>query len=125
MGCGLQPRSRTCWRSSSSAGRSFRLFLAEPLWVCDGAVKLVSGFVKFKLACFRGLRRFCQKRCNLGGVHRLKTARGVQGLLKDRERIATCDDDTRGKIHRVVQTLDRCSRLAPENEMVAHGFHAE
>jgi len=53
--------------------RSFHdLFLAKPLRVCDGTVKVVSGFVKFKLACFRGLCRFRQKTCNLGGVHRLK-----------------------------------------------------
>src|ERR1700737_1661514 len=45
--------------------------------------------------------------------------------MKDREGIAAGEDDTGGKIHGVVQTLNRCNGLAPENEGVAHWFHAE
>ena len=79
--------------------------LAKPLRVGDRAIKVVTGFVEFELACFGRLCRFCKKSCNLGGVHWLKTACGVKGLLKDGERIATGDDDAGRKIHRVVQTL--------------------
>src|ERR1700720_4751739 len=64
------------------------VFLAQPLWVGNGAVKLVSRFVKFELACLRSLCRFCQKGSNLARVQRLETAGGVEGLLKNREGIA-------------------------------------
>src|SRR5258708_28576727 len=61
------------------------VFLAQPLWVGNGAIKLVTRFVKFELARFRSLCRFCQKSSNLGRVHRLEAAGSVEGLLKDRE----------------------------------------
>ena len=61
------------------------VFLAQPLWVGNGAVKLVSSFIKFEPARFRSLCRFCQKSSNLGRVHRLEAAGSVEGLLKDRE----------------------------------------
>ena len=101
------------------------LFLAKPLRVGDGAVKLVTSFVKLELASLRGLCCFSKKSCDLGGIHRLKIARGIEGLLKDWRRIAARNDDAGRKIHRVVQTLDRGGGLAPKNEMVAHGFHTE
>ncbi len=102
-----------------------RSALAKPLRVGDGAVEVVSCFVEFELA---GLRRLCglgEKSCYLRRVHRLKSPGGLEGLVKDRKRIAACDDNAGGKIHRIVQTLDCGSGLALENEMVAHGFHAE
>ena len=58
-------------------------FLAKPLRVGDGAVKLVTGLVKLELASLRGHCRFCQKSCNLGRIHRPKTAGGVESLLKN------------------------------------------
>src|SRR5437870_5030154 len=61
----------------------------------------------------------------MGRVHRLKSSGCMDSLLKDRERIAASDNNTGGKIHGVVQTLNGCNRLAAENEGVAHGFHAE
>src|SRR5437879_7173552 len=61
----------------------------------------------------------------MGRVHRLKSSGCMDSLLKDRERIAASDNNTGGKIHGVVQTLNSCNRLAAENEGVAHGFHAE
>jgi hypothetical protein len=100
-------------------------FLAQPLWVGNGDVKLVSSFVKFKPACFRSLCRFCQKSSHLGRVHPLETAGGIEGLLKDGERIAASDDDAGRKIQRLVQTLDRGNSPAPENDLVAHRFPAE
>src|SRR5229473_3743704 len=48
------------------------VFLAQPLWVRVGAVELVARFIKFKLAGFRGFRRFSQKSRNLGRVQRLE-----------------------------------------------------
>ena len=101
------------------------LFLAKPLRVGDGAVKVVSCFVEFELAGFCRLCRLGEKSCYLGRVHRLKSPGGLEGLLKDRKRIAARDDDAGGKIHRIVQTLDRGSGLATEYEMVAHGFHTQ
>jgi len=96
------------------------VFLAQPLWVGNGAVKLVSSFIKFEPARFRSLCRFCQKSSNLGRVHRLETAGGVESLLKNSEGIAAGDDNASGKIHRIVQTLDRSNSLAPEDDLVAH-----
>src|SRR5437879_13306893 len=61
----------------------------------------------------------------MGRVHRLKSSGCMDSLLKDRERIAASDNNTGGKIHGGVQTLNGCNRLAAENEGVAHGFHAE
>src|ERR1700719_1573689 len=52
------------------------VFLAQPLWVGNGAVKLVSRFIKFEPARFRSLCRFCQKSSNMGRVQRLETAGG-------------------------------------------------
>src|SRR5438445_8353286 len=57
--------------------------------------------------------------------HGLKSQSCMDSLLKDRERIAASDNNTGGKIHGVVQTLNCCNCLAAENEGVAHGFHAE
>jgi hypothetical protein len=55
-----------------SGMRSFRVvyseivvFLTKPLGVSDGAVKLVSGFIKFELACLGSLCGFCEKKRNL------------------------------------------------------------
>ena len=71
---GKHCRSRTCGRSFSSARSALseanfgageerkrvsvvrskiHVFLAKPLRVDDGAVKVVRSFVKFELACFR------------------------------------------------------------------------
>jgi hypothetical protein len=93
-------RSRCDWASTAGAGRAAAvlaapigkplLFLAEPLWVGDGAVKVETGFVKFELACFRSLCRLCEKSRDLGRVHRLETADGrvepVEGLGANRNR---------------------------------------
>src|ERR1700676_1023130 len=100
-------------------------FLAKPLRVSDRAIEIVTGFIKLELATLRSLCRFCQKSCNLGRPHRLKTAGGTKSLLKNWHRIAASDDDTGGKTHCVLQTLDRCNRLASENNLIAHRFHAE
>ena len=59
------------------------VFLAKPLRVGVGAIELVSCFIKLELAGFRGLRRFCQKACNLGRVERLKTTSRVDSLPRD------------------------------------------
>ena len=58
-------------------------FLAKPLRVGNGAVKLVTGLIKFELASVRSLCRLCQKSPNLGRTHRLKIVRGAESLLKD------------------------------------------
>src|SRR6267378_5046200 len=100
-------------------------FLAEPLRVGDGAVKLVTSLVKLELASLRSPCRFCQKSRNLGRVHRLKSLCGVESLLKDLKRIAASDDDAGREIHSVVQTLDWCSSLASEDDLIAHWLHAE
>jgi hypothetical protein len=73
-------------------------FLPKALRVGDGTVKLVGSFVKFELACLRSLCCFCKKSCDLGGIHRLKIASGIEGLLKEWKRIAARDDDAGGKI---------------------------
>src|SRR6202044_4090285 len=101
------------------------LLLAQPLRVRDSSVKLVGGFVEFELTCFGGLRRFCEKSCNLRRIPRLKTAGGPQGLLKNRDRIAARDNHAGGKTNRVLQALDCGSSLAPQNNFVAHGLHGE
>src|SRR5882724_2065230 len=85
----------------------------------------MSHFVTFELARFRGLCCLCEKGCEMRRVHGPKSPSGIESLPKDRERIAPRDDDTGGKIHRVVQTLDRGDSLALENEGVAHRFHSE
>ena len=102
-----------------------RLVSAKPLRVGEGAIKVVSCFVEFELACLGRLCRLGEKSCYLGRVHGLKSPGGLEGLLKDRKRIAARDDNTSGQIHRVVQTLHCCNGLAPENKMVTHWFHAE
>src|SRR5438270_8292413 len=86
---------------------------------------MMSSFVKFELARFRRFCRICKKGRDMGRVHGLKSPSCMDSLLKDRERIAASDNDTGGKIHGVVQTLNCCNGLAAENEGVAHGFHAE
>jgi hypothetical protein len=98
---------------------------AKPLRVGEGAIKVVSCFVEFELACLGRLCRLGEKSCYLGRVHGLKSPGGLEGLLKDRKRIAARDDNTSRQIHRVVQTLHCCNGLAPENKMVTHWFHAE
>src|SRR5205807_951978 len=60
------------------------VFLAKPLRVSNGAVKLVSRLVQFEPACLRSLCRLCQKSSNLGRVHRMEAEGGLQSLLKDR-----------------------------------------
>src|SRR5260370_30193500 len=99
--------------------------LAKPLWVGVGAVEPMTRFIKLELACFRGLCRFCQKRSNLGRIHRLKTARCLKSLLKNRGRIAARDNNTGRKIHRVVKALYRGGCLALENNAVTHRLHTE
>src|SRR5712692_8874836 len=101
------------------------IFLAKPLWIGDGAVEPMTGFIKLELACFRSLCCFCEKRSNLGRIHRLKTAGRLESLLQNQERIAASDDDTGGKIHRVVKALHRGGRLALENNVVTHGLHTQ
>ena len=78
------------------------VFLAEPLRVRNGAVERMSGLVEFELTCFRSLYCFCEKCSNFARVQRFKIAGRLESLLKDRERIAAGDDDTRGEIHSVV-----------------------
>jgi hypothetical protein len=77
MRLGKHRRGQTHCRSSSRVDGKILPFLAEPLWVGDGAVKVMTGFVKFELASFRSLCRLCEKSRNLGRVHRLETAGGV------------------------------------------------
>src|ERR1700676_3231104 len=101
------------------------VFLAEPLWVRDGAVELVSGLIKLKLAYFRSLCCFCKKGRNSGRVQRLKTAGRMESLLKDGQRIAAGDDDTGGEIHGVVKALHGGGGLALENDVVTHRLHTQ
>src|SRR5258707_1101257 len=99
--------------------------LSKPLRVSDRAVKVMSSFVKFELARFRGFCRFCEKGCDMGSVRGLESPSGMESLPKNRERIAASDDDTGGKIHGIAQTLDSRNSVALQNEGVAHRFHAE
>src|SRR5260370_18604011 len=99
--------------------------LAKPLWVGVGAVEPMTRFIKLELSRFRGFCRFCQKRGNLGRIHRLKTAGPLESLLKNRERIAARDNNTSRKIHSVVKALHRRGRFAFENNVITHGLHAE
>src|SRR5271165_99743 len=99
--------------------------LAKPLGIGVRAVEIVIRFVQFKLPSFRSLCGFRKNRCNLGRVEWLKTTGCLQSLLKNGQRIATGDDHTGGKIHGVVKAFHRGSCFALENEMVAHGLHAE
>src|SRR5713101_2332443 len=101
------------------------IFLAKPLWIGDGAVEPMTGFIKLELTCFRSLCCFCQKRRNLGRIHRFKAAGSLESLLQNRERIAARNNNARGKIHRVVKALHRGGRLALENNVVTHGLHTQ
>src|SRR5467141_4493814 len=55
--------------------------LAKPLRVSYRAVELVSRLIEFELSCFRSLCSSCEKRSNLGRIHRLKTASKLSKLL--------------------------------------------
>jgi hypothetical protein len=89
-------------RSRNFSGQLRTVEKSKLLWtVCSGwqrCRQTGEWFVKFKLACFRSLCRFFEKSRDLGRVHRLKIAGGVESLLKDRERITASDDDASGKI---------------------------
>ena len=100
-------------------------FLAKPLWVGVSAVEPVARLIKLELPRFRSLCCFFKKRRNLGRIDRLKTAGSLKSLLKNRERVAACDNNASGKIHRVVKALHGGSCLALENNVVTHGLHAE
>src|SRR2546428_10095423 len=101
------------------------VFLAEPLRVGIGAIELVTRFIKLELADFRGFRGFCKKRCKFGRAERFKTAGSLESLLENRKRIAAGNDDTGGKVHRVVKALHGGGCLALENKVITHRFHTE
>src|SRR5882724_10603945 len=98
---------------------------SQALWVGVGAIELMTRFIKLKLAGFRSLRGFCEKRGNLRRIHRLKTSSSLESLLKNRKRIAASDDHTGWKTHGVVKALHRSGCLTLENKVVTHGLHAK
>src|SRR6266478_3328819 len=116
---GQRPKPESFMRSDIAS------LLAKPLWVGVGAVEPMTRFIKLELACFRGFCRFCQKRGNLGRIHRLKTAGCLKSLLKNQERIAARDNNTGRKIHSVVKALHRGGCFALENNVITDGLHAE
>src|SRR5271167_2551285 len=99
--------------------------LAKPLGVGVRAIEVMRCLIKLELAGFRGFRRFCKKRCNLGRVERLETTGRVESLLKNRLRIAARNDDTRREVHRIVEALHGAGGFTHENKVVAHRLHAE
>src|SRR5208282_363924 len=48
-----------------------------------------------------------------------------QGLIEYLHRVAPCDHNARGQIHRVVQAFDRSHSLAFQDNVVSHRLHAE
>ena len=90
-----------------------------------GAVEIARGLVTFKPAIPRRLGGLRQQFGDLRFIHGPKTARGLQGLLKDGQGIATGDDDAGGQIHGKVEALDGGKSIAAEEETCAHGLHAE
>src|ERR1700756_1189680 len=101
------------------------VFLAEPLGVGVGAIKMVARFVKLELASLRSLCSFCEQCSNLERIHRSKTASRLESLLKNRKRVAAGDDHASGKVHRVVKAFHRGRCFAFENKVVTHGLHTE
>src|SRR5260370_41662909 len=99
--------------------------LMKPLWVGVRAVEPVTRFIRLELPRFCSLCCFCEKRSNLGRIHRLKTASSLKSLLKNRERVAARDNYASGKIHSVVQALHWCGCFALENNVVPHRLHSE
>src|SRR5882762_1479734 len=101
------------------------VFLAKPLGVGVGAVEPVARFIKLELPPFRSLCCFCQKRSNLGRIHRLKTAGRLESLLKNRKRVAPRDNNAGRKVHSIVKALHRGGCFALENNVVTHRLHTE
>src|SRR5882724_3103304 len=101
------------------------VFLAEPLRIGIGAIELVTRFIELELADFRGFRSFCEERRKFGRVERLKTAGSLESLLENGKRIAAGNDDTGGKVHRVVKAFHGGGCLALENKVVTHRLHTE
>ena len=61
----------------------------------------------------------------LGRTHRLKTAGSLKSPQKNRERVATRNDNASGKVHSVMKALHRGSCLALENNVATHRLHTE
>src|SRR6266550_8498218 len=101
------------------------VFLAKPPRVGVGAVEPMTCFIELELPRSRSLCCFCEKRGNLGRIHRLKTASSLKSLLKNRERVTARDNNTGGKIHSIVKALHRTGCLAFENNVVTHRLHTE
>jgi hypothetical protein len=76
---------------------------------------VVSCHIKPELAGFRGFRRFSQKSYDLRRVQRLENASRVESLMKNRERIAACNDYTCWQIDCVVKAVYGRGCFALEN----------
>jgi hypothetical protein len=68
------------------------------------------------------LLSFGGKSGNPRRIHRLKTTGRLEGLLKERHRIAASEDDIGEEIHRLMETLDRCNGLASRMKWSPMGF---
>ncbi len=84
----------------------------QPLRILVRAIEVVRCLVAFELT-FGGRRGGLREQSgDLGLAQRLETARSIESLLQDLQRITSSNHHARGQVHGVMQTLDRGRRLA-------------
>jgi hypothetical protein len=97
----------------------------QPLRIVERTVKIMRRFVEFILPALRSSCSLRQKGGHLFPAQGLEGAGNLQRLLQNRERIATGNDDAGRQVQGILQAFHRFGRLTPEDQAVAHGFHAQ
>jgi hypothetical protein len=96
--------------------------LFQPLRIVERTVEVVSRFVKLilsPLGSFFSLREECG---HLSLTQGMKGTSHLQGLLQNRKRVATCNDDAGWQIQGIPQAFYRFDRFALEDQAVSQGF---